>query len=393
MEPDAADVQPVVEVRAAGAAGAEAGSPWSGVGGGVRAGAQAAGPLWISAGVDVIARPPLAPRITVAPELRLYATDPRVGRAALSVAAGGGIDVRLDPSEARRVAPLLFGEASLDVHVRAPWSVRLSVGYASGIDGKGAATLGLGLLWMRGAAPPPPVEEAPAPVAEAERWLPYPVCAWTSERVAERAFRDLEARRPPLPGERAPAEVEGTAGSTGRPPRQGEVVVVAFPGDIVHFLGDEQVVDADGISRFTVRVDGDEAQVDVDGGGRSQPIPLVAQPGRVTWLRAEAPEPQRVGFEVDSYEITEATRERLVALAGATGRWGWELHGSYSPEGAVDRNRALAEARAEAVRAELLRLGLSPEQVRVGPLDEPDAALSPEEQRAVRLVPVREGGW
>lgn len=383
-----AEVQPAVDIRALGVIDSDAEGAWRGVGAGVRVGGQAVGPLWVEGGVDLLARPPHDLELRVAPALRVYAARPEAGLAALSLAGGAGLDLRLPAGQAAEPLPLLFGELSVDMHVGPPWSVRVSAGYAATLQGPGMASLGLGLLWVR--PRPELVEPAPAPVAEPERWVPYPVCAWTSEQVAHRTLRDLEERRPPLPGERSATVPEAPA--SGAPERrQGEVVVIALPGDFVYALGAAQEVDREGVSRFQVRVD-DEMQVEVVGGGRAQPIALVAQPGRVTWLRAEAPEVRRLIFPLGEAELDEQARQQLAEWAGATGHWGWELHGSYSPEGQVEQNRVLGQARAEAVRQELIRLQVPADRVRVGVIDEPDPALSPELQRAVRLVPVREGG-
>ncbi|HMV68534.1 MAG TPA: hypothetical protein PKA64_16915, partial [Myxococcota bacterium] len=189
---------------------------------------------------------------------------------------------------------------------------------------------------------------------------------------------------PPLPGARVVVDPEA-------PPALGALVVIAYAGDVVRWQGADLPVDDQGVRELAVELDVDDAVLEVVGGGRAQELPVVALSDRVTWLRAEAPEVRRVMFGLDSSELDPLARLALEELASRTGEWSWEVHGSASPEGRVDDNRALAEARAGAVRDALIQLGLPAERVVVGDLDAPDPGLPPEEQRAVRLVPVRRG--
>jgi outer membrane protein OmpA-like peptidoglycan-associated protein len=163
-------------------------------------------------------------------------------------------------------------------------------------------------------------------------------------------------------------------------------MVVARPGDVIQLGELNQQVGPDGVARL--RAPEGDVRVEVVGGGRTQAFEAAIAAGYALWLRAAPPEEVRVTFPVNRATLADADRVRVTALARNRGSWLLRVSGSYSPEGRVEDNLALATARAAAL-ADLLRAAGVPENaILVAPPTPPRPGLSPAEQRAVYVQPV-----
>lgn len=356
-----------------------------GAGGGVAVGVRAVGPLFVELAVEGGGRgaswldPYGAWRVGFLPGLRVYVTPHDGPIGALSVSLLGGGEVREGIGEGTTVGPL--GQAGLALDLFVPksgdWAVRLGADVQLREEGAPGSRATLGVVWSPRPKPEPP-PEAPTGV-----WLSYPRCAWVG----------LDDARAYLSAYDAAAEADPSGGGLeGEAPAEppGLLWVVASPGDVVAVQGEVLgTAGPDGIVPLAASTQVD--QLSVVGGGRvvARPVPVAS--GYATWVRVRPPPEVRVVFALDSDVIVEGERDRLRELAERTGAWSWRLHGSWSPEGAVEKNEVLARSRAEAVRNALVAAGLPIGRVVVGPPEAPDPALAPEQQRAVRLVPVPAG--
>jgi outer membrane protein OmpA-like peptidoglycan-associated protein len=105
------------------------------------------------------------------------------------------------------------------------------------------------------------------------------------------------------------------------------------------------------------------------------------------WLQVddEPPLEHFVRFAQGRDRLVPEAEATVVALGSALGAWRMEVRGGYSPEGSLAANEALAQQRAEAVRAALLAAGVPDERIVVVPPAPPDPDHTVDEQRAVHL--------
>ncbi len=277
--------------------------------------------------------------------------------------------------------------AGFDV-LRGPWRPRLQaswVGWPG--DEPWRAWLSVGLVHRPAERPEPqpqPVVAAEPPRFDASLvWVPGPVCEWLPPDDASARFAETSADpwSTPRVGSRRPgADVTDSA------QRRGDLVVVGFPGDVVSAAGVELTLAADGVGWTTL----DEGPVDVvvRGGGRTQAEQVAVGAGATVWLTAPPPTTARISFAVGNDRLDADATAALAALARDAGRWTFSVWGSYSPEGDVAANQALATRRAEAARAALVSGGVAAERVRVEAPREPEPNLPPELQRAAVVQPV-----
>ncbi|MCK6503763.1 OmpA family protein [Myxococcota bacterium] len=364
------------------------------VGGGLGAalGLRLARPLYLDlageAGLDGQAEPWLGAR----PELRLFLAPRLSPEASLSLTLGGGL------RWAGPVHPDLSVGAALDLPGGGRLQPRVQARYLLDPTG-GGSTLqaGVGLAWPRPAAPTPapPVEAAatPAPPGPPARldwtWVPHPISACVDTRLlGERggAQGDGSDRPPsPLDGVRLP---DGLDLQALLQPTQGSLIVVALPGDQVEVAGRPVRLAADATA-VTHAPEG-PIEVRIRGAGQLQVLQPAIAGGYAVWVRSRPdPTPVTLSFAQGSAELTAADREVLVTLAQNAGDWRFELRGSFSPEGDLARNRALALARAEAVRDALLAAGLPPTRVQVAAApDQVAPDQPPASQRACTILPL-----
>jgi hypothetical protein len=273
--------------------------------------------------------------------------------------------------------------------------------------GAEAASLGLGLRWAKVEAVPapppaaPPVEPPPAaigpaapllpPLPEGARlWLPHPVCAWLLPAEAEAVLAALppEARLIVVAEGMLPAEGAARAAGALRlvpAPRQGGLLVVAEPGDVVEIDGQTYAPASDGVVEITAPEG--FVTVRVRGGGREEELAVAVADGEVTWARPAAPAPLRVRFARGSAALTPAAAAPLSPLVAAAGGWRFTLQGSASPDGDPAANAALAAARCGAVARALVAAGLPPGALREAAPAVASPTLSAEEARACVILP------
>lgn len=346
-------------------------------------------------------------------DVRAWLRPPDVAAGSFSLLLGGGLGLTEGLGGELRAG--LAGEVPVGPHL-AP---RLSSTW-TWQPGEGArVAVGLGLSW-RPAPPdepvapppaaPPPVTPPPEPVAPPPApppagptlevvdappgttvWVPHPWCQWMRLDEARRLAPSLppgtrlEVVAPGFLPARTQLGVDGAVALTPAPP-QGSLVLVGFPGDVVTVGGTTLRLDAEGV--LLLNVPAGPLDVHAEGAGRAVDRHVGIGVGEATWLRLPEPEPVVVHFPVGSARAAAAELGPLRELAARLGQADLVVSGSYSPEGDPVTNAALARERAEAVRAELLRLGVPAARVRVedhGPSEGGD----PEELRVavVRAVP------
>lgn len=369
---------PTVAVRADGAVdGARLARPRTGVGGAVTAGVQAWGPLFAEVDVSAGWRLEGGAGLDVVPQLRVFATPWRRDGPRVSFHGGPGLQV---VGEGGLAFVGRLGGA-FDAPVARDWALRAEGGWVPRLGHPGAAQVGLGVVWAPRKPPPPPVEEPEEVLpAQQEVWLPYPVCSWTDVDEARSRLAELE-------GEVASGEATGPGDAEAL---ASPVVVVGLSGDRVILSGAEEVL-RDGTASFadvpraaTLRF--------VGGGVVSSEVTRPTRAGHVTWIaRPDRPRPDPVRFALGAATLDEAALAQVATLAADRGGWAYVLRGSYSAEGSLDANLALAARRAQAVLQGLRDAGVPADAVRVGEPVAPDPARSAEENRAVLVVAVAPG--
>lgn len=346
-------------------AGAHAGIefPWRRVAGGarVRAGLTAAG----------------EPLVSVEPTARLWLSDPE--RPALSAVVGAGVQL-----EGGTVGPVVAGGLGVDLGPR-PTRPRLEGTYHWAPTTE-IWRLSLAAEVVFGRRPPAP-EPAPAPVVavpppvvptEGMVWYPAPVCAWLEGDAALRAAiaGQPEAWLDPN-GLRTQPE-----GAPPEDPDRANFVIAGWPGDRIAV--DDELVPTDETGLAVVVRPPGPGTLRVVGGGRTEVREVAVGNHQGLWIAVPPPPEIQVRFAVASSALDGPAREQLAALAEQAGGWGYEVRGGHSPEGRTAYNRELALARAEAVAAELRRLGVP--SVRVAERIEVFAADAPPETLRIAIV-------
>ncbi len=374
--------QPLVGLHVYGLGDGQNAEAAAGLGGGLEVGFRAAGPLWlelnIEAGWDraLDATAPLDRwRLGLAPGLRLFLTPRSKYKVAPSLAVRGGTDLGPD-----RVDVLVGGDVALDIFVDEAkhWAVRLEAGALTRnlplVAGRG----GIAVVWS------PPKKAPPPPQTPDGVWWPYPHCAWIDGDEAHAWLEDRDrARGLSAAGATGSAVVQD---GEGEQEGQGSLFVAGFPGDLVTIDDATSRTAPDGVAAWVAK-DGVVNLVVTGGGRRVERSATLAQ-GYATWVRVPPPKPVVIGFDLGSAVVRPEVRDQLLLMAQTTGAWRWELHGSYSPEGADEKNAALADERARAVAAVLVAAGLPIDAVVVGPGEPPADGVRPEQQRVVRCLPI-----
>lgn len=314
------------------------------------------------------------------PNLRLFLVDPEPDdrwRPSLHLGAG----YALGQSEGLRVG----GGFDLDLPGSPTSRTRLGIG----ILGDGAdlwqAQVQIGVVgrpWRKTAEPVvvEPVEEPQVSIDPPRRvrWWDPESCEWLDDGDSDGGY--FEGMTSLTPGGKG----DGGAGEADE--AQGWLMVVANPGDVVRVGGLEQTVGADGVARM--RAPEGVVDVTIVGGGREQQIEAAIADAYALWLRARAPEEVRVGFASGSSTVRDEDRVLLQALTRNRGHYILQVSGSYSPDGSLDANLRLAQARAAAVVDLLKQAGIPEDELRIVPPTPPRPGLSAAEQRSVYVQPV-----
>lgn len=220
-------------------------------------------------------------------------------------------------------------------------------------------------------------------------WLPGPVCQWLLPDVATSEIQRLGVQLASM-NVLSTRTLRDPDGASGLAPAKaerspGKVVVVASKWDQVT-IGDALVAVEEGIA---VRAQ-PEGRVDVKvvGGGRVEQWPLGVVPGNAVWLTVETPQSRRVTFPVNGSALTAEALRTVDEFAENAGGWRFLVRGSFSPEGSEEKNKVLADQRAEAVMRALIAAGIEADRVSVAESAPPAEGLPPEEQRAAVITPV-----
>jgi len=292
------------------------------------------------------------------------------------VLVGGGV-MFADGSDDGALVAGLGGDLSVK-----PWRPRVQLLGALRRDNTTAVLLTLGLAHR------PARKTAPAGVAPdfdaAMVWVPGPVCQWLPSDEASDAFLGVDAD--PERVEKVPNPTGGTGGTAGEGPR-GDLVVAAFPGDVVTVDDRPLEVADDGVA-WSNLPEG-PATVRVLGGGRRVVFDLAVAADATLWVTVPEAEKVELRFRVGSADLEGSSASTLDQLADTLGAWRVRVWGSYSAEGDRVANEALAQQRAEHTRDRLVAAGVPPENVEVLPPRTPLAERSLEDQRVavLELVP------
>jgi hypothetical protein len=196
--------------------------------------------------------------------------------------------------------------------------------------------------------------------------------------------------------DRVPTDVTISSVASAEPaplPDQGSLIVVASPGDHVRLGESTLPVGPDGVLVLTAPRGA--VLLEIIGGGRIQTVQTLMPAQHAVYLRAEAPPRQlHIPFALNSDRVDDLNRAEIARVVSLAGDWSFELLGSASPEGDRKRNLALAEGRAREVQAELQRLGVPAERVRLLPaiVGEAQPGGDPAQLRYAILRPVAPGG-
>jgi hypothetical protein len=312
----------------------------------------------------------------VRPQLRVLPWGPQA--VAPHLVLGGGV----------QFAPTGDGgalSAGLGIDLqRTAWRPRVQV-MAVGFPGEDLrGLLTIGLAHRRIPSPyPTPVDRPRFDAAMV--WVPGPVCQWLPSDEASEAFVAVDADATQVSTVPRPSDGPRGAGEGDVGP-MGDLVVAASPGDRVTV--DERALDVatDGIAWASVPEG--PATIRVVGGGRREVLEVAVSANATLWVGPSAPEPVELRFELGSAELEGPSATRLDAFADTLGDWHVQVWGSYSLEGDLVANQALAMQRAESARERLVLAGVPSDQVRVLPARRPETELAPEAQRVAVLLPV-----
>lgn len=225
------------------------------------------------------------------------------------------------------------------------------------------------------------------PTAQAMVWLPAPVCSWlTPDRASEAAsaigarqsaISILDARtvRDPTQDPLAPEP----------PPEGGTLVVAAWPGDRVDVDGQPLPLEGDGVG--TALFPEGERAIIVTGSGRRQTLTIALPIDSTLWVAVDRPPSQTILFDAASSRLSEEALATIREIATFAGDSRLSIAGGHSIEGSPDRNRALANERAEAVLGALIAAGLPADRLSIAPALPLDPLLPPERQRVVHITP------
>ncbi len=345
----------------------------------------------------------------------VLATGPQLRVAPLGVAQGGTLWVVGGAGVLVAGGVSGIGTLGLDLDLDPASWARLRLGASYAVDHSLAprgAFVRVGLAWPTPAAEPESTP-APEPVVVAPPkdpldawlealppgttiWVPHPYCVLlpATEAAALLATlppgEDVWVSAPGRLATRIQLPLAGDPLALAEAPVQGSVVVVAWPGDVIHLDAVPVSLSDDAVAVVTTSVG--EATVTVTGGGRSEEHLVAVSDGYATWVRAGRAPDARVLFELGSSTLDAGDRAQLAAVADSLGAWSLDLIGSFSPEGSLDANLALGNAVAQAVAAALAELGVPADRLRTSALPEPDPSLPPDKQRAVRIVPLSPRG-
>lgn len=327
----------------------------------------------------------------VGPRFVLAGDSPEQPSMAFTAAVGGAYTAAMSPH--------LWVGAGGSVPIRSAPSLRFDLGYRfDDLEGGGATFLRVGLVW------PPKAQESPAPASPAAPpegrppprvdtdpttalvWIPHPVCAWVPAAEAAALLAASPAGgllEVTAPG-RIPVAVPNDGDVVVRlpdAPAQGNVLVVAMPGDRVR-VGGVQVPPSEGGIAVAAVPEG-AVSAEVTGGGRAAQLEGAVTSGYALWLRAPTPTPTLLSFQPGSSALSRADRLVIQTLAERRGDWRFVVVGEASSDGHLEANLALASARAaETIRA-LEAAGVPPTAIENGA-----PQLSEEGgRRAVQITP------
>ena len=245
----------------------------------------------------------------------------------------------------------------------------------------------------------PPIAPLDANPDDALVFVPHPICEWLPAEEAHAILQHLEPGDPVrvvAPGY-LPVEVEVEEGPEHQPlpvplkpaPAQGTVVVVAQPGDDVFVDGHPVPVGKDGLAIVTTP-EGPH-QVQVRGAGRVVDLTTAVGDGYAAWVRSPPPDRLITQFAVGSSELTPQARRDIAFYAETVGNWGFELQGSFSPEGDWAANQKLAKARGRAVQKAMVDAGIPRDRIEIVPPPEVPEDMDTANQRSCIIVPISRG--
>ncbi|TNE91705.1 MAG: hypothetical protein EP330_04425 [Deltaproteobacteria bacterium] len=366
------------DLHVSGGVGAEgSGGALAGGSLGVRVHPRLRGTLRIDGGLF----PDFGPGFTARPELRFTVSDPSAVWGRFDLVGG------LGPRIAGGVGELGFAGIALDVPGPRPLDLRVEGGYLFDRNGLGAAVLAIGPVFdVRRKQPEPepepiPEPEPPAPVVAevpdtepdgivtdlegVEVWLPHPVCRWMPLDEANKLLQELGGGEVQVaaPGHRSRwLTVDGQTPLSLMPlAKIGSLVVVTAVGDRVELDGAPVAVNEDGVLMLSTKPG--LVVLEVVGNGRRETLELPVAAEVTTWARARSPQTLHVTFPADSAVLSTRGLREIEAIAKARGDARFTVEGSFSPEGDLVRNRALAADRARAGVAALVAAGVPEDQI------------------------------
>ena len=245
----------------------------------------------------------------------------------------------------------------------------------------------------------PPIAPLDANPDDALVFVPHPICEWLPAEQAHAILQHLEPGDPVrvvAPGY-LPVEIPVEEGHEHEPvqvplkpaPAQGTVVVVAQPGDDVFVDGHPVPVGQDGLAIVTTPEGPHEVQV--RGAGRVVDLTTAVGDGYAAWVRSPPPERLIIQFAVGSSELTPQARRDIAFYAETVGNWGFELQGSFSPEGDWSANQKLARARGRAVQRAMVDAGIPRDRIEIEPPPEVPEDMETANQRSCIIVPMSRG--
>jgi len=305
---------------------------------------------------------------------------------------GSGLGLGLHGGLALRdgLSPVVGGSVFADLPSAGSPALRAQLQYLIHSDGVGQARLSIGLLWgPRSDEVVPEVATNPV-VEDPERvFVTYPVCEWTavdelkavSQILAERPTMVEKAKQMPAKlADVLRADFEHTEARI-----QGSLVISAMPSDSVTVDGRALALDDEGFAVLTV---GERPhEIRVVGGGRVDQRTVGIVDGYGVWVVASEPPEQLVLFDVGGDVLSSSAATQIADIAAVAGEWSFEIRGSFSAEGDLVANRALANRRAESVGSALQQAGVAKERLTVLTAAESPKGLTPAQQRNATIRP------
>lgn len=331
--------------------------------------------------------------LVAGPRLFLWSPDEPV----VSIVVRGGLAYETS------LSPVIEAGMSLDLETKEAIRPRITVQYAYSLTETSRLLVQAGAVFGRRDREPVDEEPVATPAVVAPRppfrsvepgmvWLPNPVCEWTPTDEAtieiERlglstsdlsvvSTRLMRAPDAPLVPVTLPLEQQG--------PRPGRIVVATSDYDHVTVDGEEVIIDG---GAGVIRAPEGMVWTEVVGGGRTLRLPLAAAVEHAVWLPVDPPTTTHVTFGSGQTRLSAQASIDVQRLIEQRGDWSYHVQGSFSEEGNLTTNLALADRRAQVVADALIAGGVPAGAVVVVPSAGALPGLPPEKQRAAVVIPV-----